>query len=111
MHYYPWKQVITNQPKNIFAALKKIKRKIQDIDVFIFHQANKILIDYLVKKLQIPEHKVVYTVHKYGNTADASLIITLDEALKNKKIKKNDLVLISGVGAGFIYGTSIVKWD
>jgi 3-oxoacyl-[acyl-carrier-protein] synthase-3 len=106
-----WKQVITNQPKNIFAALKKIKRKIQDIDVFIFHQANKILIDYLVKKLQIPEHKVVYTVHKYGNTADASLIITLDEALKNKKIKKNDLVLISGVGAGFIYGTSIVKWD
>ena len=60
---------------------------------------------------EIPMQKTYITANKNGNTADASIGITMHEAYKSKKIKKNDIVLISGVGAGFIFGTTIVKWS
>ena len=106
-----WKQVVTNQPKNIRLALKNARLKSTDIDYFIFHQANYNLIKFLMHRLEIPINKTFITANKYGNTADASIGITLHEAVKKKKIKKNDIVLISGVGAGFIFGTTIVKWS
>ncbi len=106
-----WKQVVTNQPKNIRLALKDARLKPTDIDYFIFHQANYNLIKFLMHRLEIPISKTFITANKYGNTADASIGITLHEAVKKKKIKKNDIVLISGVGAGFIFGTTIVKWS
>ncbi len=106
-----WKQVITNQPKNINLALIDAKLKLKDIDFFIFHQANYNLIKFLMHRLEIPLTKTFITANKYGNTADASIGITMHEAFKNKKIKKNDIVLISGVGAGFIFGTTILKWS
>ena len=105
-----WKQVATNQPKNIRLALRDAKLKKSDVDFFIFHQANDKLIKYLMHRLEIPIKKTYITANKYGNTADASMGITLHEAVTNNKIKKNDVVLISGVGAGFIFGTTILKW-
>ena len=105
-----WKQVVTYQPKNIKQTLKIAKLKLTDIDFFIFHQANKKLIDFLLSRLSISSSKTYITADKYGNTADASIGITLAESVKKKKIKKGDNVLISGVGAGFIFGTSIIKW-
>jgi 3-oxoacyl-[acyl-carrier-protein] synthase-3 len=105
-----WKQVVTNQPKNIRLALRDAKLKTSDVDFFIFHQANDNLIKYLMHRLEIPIKKTYITANKYGNTADASMGITLHEAVTNNKIKKNDVVLISGVGAGFIFGTTILKW-
>ena len=106
-----WKQVVTNQPKNIRLALKDAKLKPKDIDYFIFHQANYNLIKFLMHRLEIPMNKTFITANKYGNTADASMGITLHEAVTKKKIKKNNIVLISGVGAGFIFGTTIIKWS
>ena len=106
-----WKQVVTNQPKNIKLALKDAKLNLEDIDFFIFHQANANLIKFLMHRLEIPAKKTHTTVHKYANTADASMGVTLHEALIKKKIRKNDIVLISGVGAGFVFGTSIMKWS
>ena len=105
-----WKQVITNQPKNIRIALREANLKIKDIDFFIFHQANKNLIKFLMSRLSISMNKTHLTVDKFGNTADASIGITLSDALKKKKIKKGDLVVLSGVGAGFVFGTTILKW-
>lgn len=105
-----WKQVVTNQPKNLLKALKSAKLNIDQIDIFIFHQANKNLIMYLAKKLNIPENKIVFTLDNYGNTADASVAITLDYAIRKKKIKKNSLILFSSVGAGFIYCSTVYRW-
>tara|TARA_B100000941_G_C28450104_1_gene524567 strand:- start:170 stop:1162 length:993 start_codon:yes stop_codon:yes gene_type:complete len=105
-----WKQVITNQPKNIFNLLKKIDLKINLIDHFIFHQANKNLIIFLAKKIGIPLKKIIFTVGEYGNTADASVAVTLDKGIRMKKFKKNDLILLSSVGAGFIYSSTLIKW-
>lgn len=105
-----WKQVVTNQPRNILNVLTKSKKTIKEINYFIFHQANKNLILFLAKKLDIPEKKIIFTIEKFGNTADASVPITLDKLVKSKKLKKNDLILLSSVGAGFIYCSTILKW-
>ena len=84
--------------------------KLKDVDFFIFHQANGNLIKFLMSRLELPMSKTHLTVNRFGNTADASIGITLDEALRKKKIKKNNIILLSGVGAGFVFGTSILKW-
>ncbi len=105
-----WKQVITNQPKVIENVLKKAKIKKNKVDLFIFHQANKNLLDYLSNKLGVKKNRTFTTVEKYGNTADASIAITLNDALKRNKIKKNSIILISGVGAGFVFGASLFRW-
>lgn len=105
-----WKQVVTNQPANILSVLKKTKKKLSQIDYFIFHQANKNLILFLAKKMNIPKKKIIFTVENYGNTADASVPITFDKLIKSRKLKKNDLILMSSVGAGFIYCSTIIRW-
>lgn len=105
-----WKQVIQWQPKVIKKSLTKIGLTVEDVDYFIFHQANLNLIEYLMKKMKMPLEKTYTTVEKYGNTADASIPITLCEAVQNGKIKRNDIVVISGVGAGFIFGSTVLRW-
>ncbi|MDD3138165.1 MAG: ketoacyl-ACP synthase III [Lachnospiraceae bacterium] len=105
-----WKQVVQWQPKVIKKSLEKAGLSIADVDYFIFHQANYNLIQYLMGKMKVDIKKTYVTVDKYGNTADASLPITLCEAVENKKIKRNDIVVISGVGAGFIFGSTVMRW-
>ena len=105
-----WKQVIQWQPKVIKKSLEKIGMTIADVDFFIFHQANLNLINYLLGKLKIEKNKTYTTVEKYGNTGDASLAITLCEAVEQGMIKRDDIVVISGVGAGFIFGSSVIRW-
>jgi len=105
-----WKQVIINQPRVIENVLKKAKVSKNEVDLFIFHQANKNLLDYLSHKLGVKKNRTFTTVEHYGNTADASIAITLNDALKKKKIKKGSIVLISGVGAGFVFGASLFRW-
>ena len=105
-----WKQVVQYQPKAIRRSLQKIGKTVEDVDFFIFHQANLRLIEYLMGKMKQPMSKTHTTVAEIGNTADASLAITLCEAVQKGLIKRNDLVVISGVGAGFTFGSTVIRW-
>jgi 3-oxoacyl-[acyl-carrier-protein] synthase III len=105
-----WKQVIQNQPKSMRRALEKIEMTTDDVDFFIFHQANLRLIEFLMGKMRLPMDKTYTNVEEYGNTADASQAITLCDAVNHNLLKRDDLVAISGVGAGFIFGTTVMRW-
>lgn len=105
-----WKQVVQWQPKVIKKSLSKIGMSVNDVDFFIFHQANLNLIHYLMGKLRMGMDKTHTTVEKYGNTGDASLPITLCEAVEQKKIGHDAIVVVSGVGAGFIFGSTVMRW-
>ncbi len=83
---------------------------IEDINLVIPHQANKRIIDAVAKKLNLPEEKIFVNVMKYGNTSAASIPLALDEAVREKRIKKNDIVLLTAFGAGFTWGSAIIKW-
>jgi len=105
-----WKQVMQFQPKAVKRVLAKIGRTTDDVDFFIFHQANQNLIHFLMGRMKQPLEKTLINVDEIGNTADASLAIALHDAVVAKKIKRDDLVVITGVGAGFTFGAAAVRW-
>lgn len=105
-----WKQVIQHQPTAIDRALGKIGKTTSDVDFFIFHQANLRLIEYLMGKMHQPMSKTFTNVAEIGNTADASLAIALCDSVRRGLIRRDQLVVISGVGAGFTFGATVMRW-
>lgn len=105
-----WKQAAQFQPVAIKGALEKAGLEIADVDFFIFHQANLHLLSYLMGKMKAPMEKTHTNVERYGNTAEASMALALAEAAELGKIKHGDIVVISGVGAGFTFGASVMRW-
>jgi 3-oxoacyl-[acyl-carrier-protein] synthase-3 len=104
-----WTQAITNVPYVMKELVHSSHLSMKDIDFFVFHQANKVLIDYIMDKHRIPREKTYTNVEEIGNTGAASIGIALDEAMKKKLIKKNDLVVLAGVGAGFNFAANLWK--
>ena len=105
-----WKQVMQFQPKSVKRVLAKIGCSTDDVDFFVFHQANKNLIDFIMGRMKQPMEKTITNVEEIGNTADASLAIALHDAVAAGRIKRGDLVVISGVGAGFTFGATAIRW-
>jgi 3-oxoacyl-[acyl-carrier-protein] synthase-3 len=95
-------------PKAIKNMLTCINKEIFDIDHYIFHQANKFMIDFLIKKLKIDTSKVPYSIERYGNTVSASIPLTIVSELENKLLNENDIMLC-GFGVGFSWGTAYMK--
>jgi 3-oxoacyl-[acyl-carrier-protein] synthase-3 len=81
-----------------------------EIDWFIPHQANIRIMDVVAERLRIPTENVIVTVHKYGNTSAASIPVALDEALREGKIRKGDLVLANSFGAGLTWGAALFRY-
>ena len=81
-----------------------------DIKLFIPHQANKRIIDAAAKRCGIPDEHVLINIDKYGNTTAATIPIGMDEAVSDGIIKDGDLVLTSSFGAGFTWGSMLIRW-
>ncbi|MFH1826057.1 MAG: beta-ketoacyl-ACP synthase III [bacterium] len=96
--------------ESIQEVLKQANLQIEDVDLFIPHQANARIIDHVVKKFKLSPDKVFKNLEKYGNTSAASIPLALDEAVAAGKIKKGDLVLLSGFGAGLTAGANLIRW-
>ncbi len=90
-------------------GLEKAKMKFEDIDFFVFHQVNYRLLKGLIEKMGIPEDKIAIHVDHYGNLDTATLGVAYDESRKAKKIKDGDTVMFAAVGAGWQYGSVIIK--
>ncbi len=90
--------------------LKKNNYTGDDVKLFIPHQANKRIIDAAAKRCRIPMDRVLININKYGNTTDATIPIGMDEAASNGLIKDGDLVLTSSFGAGFTWGSILIRW-
>lgn len=105
-----WKQVVQFQPRIINESLEKLGKNIHDVNFFIFHQANLRLIEFLMKRMKKPMSMTMTNMEKYGNTADASQAIALCDTVNAGVLKKDDLVVMAGVGAGFIFGSTVIKW-
>jgi 3-oxoacyl-[acyl-carrier-protein] synthase-3 len=83
---------------------------IDDVDLFIPHQANIRIINAALDVLRIPRDKVFCNLHKYGNTSAGSIPIALDEAVQEGRIREGSLVVLSGFGAGLAWGTVVMRW-
>ena len=83
---------------------------IADLDWFIPHQANLRIMEAVAKRLDIPLEKVVVTVHKYGNNSAATIPVALDEAVRQGRIRRGQLVLANSFGAGFTWGSALLRY-
>ncbi|MDZ8070620.1 MAG: beta-ketoacyl-ACP synthase 3 [Nostoc sp. DedQUE08] len=97
-------------PEIIDKALFQANLSVDQIDWLILHQANQRIIDAVAQRLNIPEDKVISNLAQYGNTSAASIPLALDEAVRQGKIKPNDIVATSGFGAGLTWGAAIFQW-
>lgn len=95
--------------KSIKKILEKENLKLEDIKLFIPHQANIRMITHIARKLKLPLEKFFINIDKYGNTSAASIPIALCEAIKSKNLQKGDKVLLVGFGAGLTWGSTIIE--
>jgi 3-oxoacyl-[acyl-carrier-protein] synthase-3 len=91
-------------------ALGHNKVKPEEIDFLVPHQANLRIIQAMAQRLNMPMEKVVLTVHKYGNTSAASIPMALDEAVRDGRIKENQLLLFEAFGGGLTWASALVRW-
>lgn len=91
-------------------TLLKNETSKEDVDMFIFHQANKYMLNFLRKMIMIPEEKFYYCMSNVGNTVSSTIPIALYEAIKDKSINKNNKVLIAGFGVGFSWAGCMLKF-
>ena len=92
------------------AILRECGRTVEEVDVYVPHQANIRIIDHASRKLGIPDEKVVVNVHKYGNTSSGSIPLALADAEADGRLKPGELVLMTGMGAGLTWGSALIEW-
>lgn len=97
-------------PTQINYLLKKNNFTYDKLDLVIFHQASKITLDALIKALNFNNHKCYINIGKVGNTVSASIPIALKNAIDENKIKRGDILLISGFGVGLSWGSLLLKY-
>ena len=90
--------------------LAECGKTVEDVDVYIPHQANKRIIDYAVGKLGILPERTVVNVDRYGNTSSGSIPLALTDARAEGRLRDGALVLMTGMGAGLTWGSALIEW-
>ncbi|NQV51141.1 MAG: ketoacyl-ACP synthase III [Candidatus Marinimicrobia bacterium] len=105
-----FKRASTDMAEVSAAILKKNNFNSEDVAIFIPHQANKRIIDMAARKAGFRDEQVLINIDKYGNTTAATLPLGLDEVVKEKRIKDGDLVLLAAFGAGYTWGSILLRY-
>lgn len=105
-----WDFAIEAFPQAVRNALSKVGKKIEDVDLIIPHQANINIIQKGMEKLGLDMNKTFTNLHKYGNTAGASVPIAMHEAMENGLINEGDLVVTAAFGGGLAWGANVIQF-
>ena len=105
-----FKMAVKNLASVATSLLNKTGYTCSQVDWLIPHQANLRIIESTANHLGIPMDKVIVSVDRHGNTSAASVPLAFDEAVKSGKIKRGDLIMLEGVGAGYTWGASLIRY-
>ena len=98
-------------PETITKLLNKNSLTIDDIDLFVFHQAGEMMVSSSAKRLKIPPSKLYFKMHDIGNCGGASIPIALADAVKNGRLKNGMRIVVCAFGVGLSWGASIIDWS
>ena len=90
--------------------LTKCGISVDEVDVYVPHQANRRIIDHATRKLGVPSDRVVINVDRYGNTSSGSIPLALGDAAADGRLQPGKLVLMTGMGAGLTWGSALMRW-
>ncbi|MCI5145516.1 MAG: 3-oxoacyl-ACP synthase, partial [Candidatus Electrothrix sp. AR3] len=105
-----FKHAIRAMEKAVIELLERQELSVDDISLFIPHQANIRILDKLTARLGLDRKKIFINVDKYGNTSAASIPIALDEANRQGRLQQGDKVLFCSFGGGFTWGSMLMHW-
>jgi 3-oxoacyl-[acyl-carrier-protein] synthase-3 len=97
-------------PNLIHSYLSKVNLSLEQIDLFVFHQANKFMLNYLKKKTKIPEDKFILEIENSGNTVSSTIPIALCNILDKNKVNSGSKVLLAGFGVGYSWGATLLDF-
>jgi len=97
-------------PQAIQQLLAKAGIAQDDVDLYVFHQANRFMLDHLRRKLQIPLEKFVIAMEEVGNTVSSSIPMALERAQETGQLKRGARVMLVGFGVGYSWGATLVRW-
>jgi len=105
-----YKFAVKEVPSILDKLFRKTNYSSEEVDWLVLHQANQRILDSVGDRLKIPKEKILSNLEKYGNTSAATIPLVMDEAIRNNKIKQNDIIATSGFGAGLSWGSALIKW-
>jgi len=105
-----YKFAIKEVPKILKKLFKNLNYNASEIDWLVLHQANQRILDSVGERLKIPQEKILSNLENYGNTSAGTIPLMMDEAIRNNKIKQNDIIATSGFGAGLSWGAALIRW-
>ena len=97
-------------PDCVGKLLAKTGKHCDDIDLFVFHQANRYILEHLRRKLKVPGEKFYVSVASCGNTVSSTIPIALKRATEDGTLKDGALVMLVGFGVGYSWGATLVEW-
>jgi 3-oxoacyl-[acyl-carrier-protein] synthase-3 len=101
---------LSTVPASINELLDKAKLVIEDIDLFVFHQASKLVLENIIRVMLLDEDKVFINLENVGNTVSASIPIALKDAETQGKLRNGDKVVLVGFGVGLSWGATLITW-
>jgi 3-oxoacyl-[acyl-carrier-protein] synthase-3 len=107
---FVFKHAVSRLPEVINEVLQANKCQISDVDLFLFHQANLRINEYVAGQMGIPMEKTHHNIQRYGNCSAASIPMCLDECVRTGKLNEGGLVLMAGFGSGFTWGSALIRW-
>lgn len=102
---------ISQVPQCIKELLFLAGKGLEDVDHFFLHQASKVVLDNIARRLAIPDKKMFRGCERIGNTVSASIPISLKQAICQKKLHKGDRIMLVGFGVGYSWGACLIQWD
>jgi len=97
--------------RQAYACAEEAGLAIEDIDLWVPHQANRRIIEAAARRIGLPMERVVCNIDEYGNTSTATIPLALADALREGRIKSGDKVLIAGFGSGLTWGACLLEWE
>jgi 3-oxoacyl-[acyl-carrier-protein] synthase-3 len=107
---YVFKHAVIRMPEVLVEALNAASAKLEDVDLFLFHQANLRINEAVAQRLGIPDKKLFNNIQKYGNCSAASIPMLLAEATRNGRLASGQLVSMTAFGSGFTWASALVRW-
>jgi 3-oxoacyl-[acyl-carrier-protein] synthase-3 len=107
---FVFKHAVTRMPEVLCETLDAAGVKIDDVDLFLFHQANLRINEYVARSLGIPAEKCPSHIERYGNCSAASIPMLLDEAVRGGRLAPGRLVAMTAFGSGFTWASAVVRW-
>lgn len=97
-------------PEAVHRLLKTMRITLEDIDLVVFHQANRYMLEHLQKKLNIPKDKFVIAMEHIGNTVSSTIPIALSDAAVSGRLRDGHRVMIVGFGVGYSWAATVIRW-